>query len=153
MAKQISPVDLEFLVEDSNIQKTLVPTSAVKLNPMEADVFAGFNDELVGYIQIPDESHGRLFKHCKLSSIGFVAKDGLSYVPVFVFLCNTAIFDSDIYKNVNYQEMPWVVLYHGRDNCSYGCRFASEFEANRFVKNGFVNGFFHVHGKLEFYNS
>lgn len=153
MAKPISPVDLEFLVDDSKIPKTLVAASSVKLKPMEADVFAGFLDDLVGYIQIPDESHGRLFKHCELSSIGFVAKDGLSYVPVFVFLCDTAIFDSDIYKNVNYREMPWVVLYHGIDNCSYGRRFASEFDANRFVKNGFVNGFFNVHGKLEFYNS
>lgn len=153
MAKPISPVDLEFLVEDSKIQKALVPASAVKLNPMEADVFGGFLDNLVGFVQIPDESHGRLFKHCQFSSIGFVAKNGLSYVPVFVFLCDTAIFDSDIYKNVNFQETPWVVLYHGRDNHSYGRRFTSEFDANRFVKNGFVNGFFHVHGKLEFYNS
>lgn len=153
MAKPISPVDLEFLVEDSKIQKALVPASAVKLNPMEADVFAGWLDDLVGYIQIPDESHGRLFKHCELSSIGFVAKDGLSYVPVCVFTSDTAVFDSEIFCGKSFDGLPWVVLYHGRDNCSYGRRFVSEFDANRFVKNGFVNGFFNVHGKLEFYNS
>lgn len=153
MAKPISPVDLDFLVTDLKIPQSLVPASLVKLNPMEADVFAGFLDNLVGYIQIPDESHGRLFKHCQFSTISFVAKDGLSYLPVFVFHCDDAIFDSDIYKNIDMQAIPWVVLYHGRDNHSYGRRFKTEFEANRFVKNGYVNGFDNVHGKLEFYNS
>lgn len=153
MAKPISPVDLEFLVEDSKIPKNLVAASSVKLDPMEADVFAGFLDDMVGFIQIPDRTHGRLFKHCSFSTIGFSGKDGLNYLPVFVFQCDTAIFDSDIYKNVNFQELPWVVLYHGRDNHSYGRRFKTEFEANRFVKNGYVNGFSNVHGKLEFYNS
>lgn len=153
MAKQISPIDLEFLVSDCNIPLTLIPADKVKLDPMEADVFSGFLKDLIGFNQVPDKQHGRLEKDCQLSSIGFVAKDGLSYVPVFLFLCETAIFDSDIYKNVNYQETPWVVLYHGNDNHSYGRRFKNEFEANRFVTNGFVNGFFHVHGKLEFYNS
>lgn len=153
MAKPISPVDIEFLVEDSKIPKTLVAASSVKLNSMEAAVFAGFLDNLVGFIQIPDQTHGRLFKHCSFSTIGFTGKDGLSYIPVFVFQSVTAIFDSDIYKNVNFQELPWVVLYHGCDNHSYGRRFKTEFEANRFVKNGYVNGFSNVHGKLEFYNS
>lgn len=153
MAKPISPVDLEFLVEDSKIPKTLVSASSVKLDPMEADVFAGFLDDLVGFIQIPDQSHGRLFKHCLFSTIGFSGKNGLNYLPVFVFQCDTAIFDSDIYKNIDMKATPWVVLYHGRDNHSYGRRFKTEFEANRFVKNGYVNGFDNVHGKLEFYNS
>jgi len=153
MTKPISPVDLEFLAADSNISLDLIPVDKVKIDRMSADVFSGFNQHLIGFNQVPSEDHGRLHTHCHLSNIGFLAKDGLSYVPVFKFLQEDAIFDSDIYDNKPYQQTPWVVLYHGHDNCSYGMRFKNEFDADRFVKRGYLNGFFNVYGKLKFYNS
>lgn len=153
MPKPISPVDLDFLVEDSGIPLVLVKPETVRLNQMEADVFAGFIESLVGFIQIPDDQHGRLFTHCNFSQIGFEAKDKKSYLPVFIFEKNEAFFDSEIYNDHAFATKPWVVLYHGRDNCSYGRRFKSKFEATRFSEKGFVNGFSNVAGKLEFYNS
>jgi hypothetical protein len=153
MPKPIAPVDLEFLITDSKIPLTLVPADRVKLNPMEADVFKGFEKHLVGFNQIPSKDNGRLFTHCLFSQIGFDSKDGLGYIPVFVFEEEGTIFDSEIFMAKSYEGHKWVVLYHGLGNHSYGRRFRSEFDAMKFVKNGFKNGFQNVTGKLEFYNS
>jgi hypothetical protein len=153
MAKPISPVDFEILVKDSKIPLTLISVDNVKLDPMDADVFAGFKNHIVGFNQVPAKEHGRLFTHCKLSNIGFVAKNGLSYVPVFMFVHENELFDSELYSEKSCDGLPIVVLYHGVDNASYGRRFKSEFEANSFIKNGFKNGFDNISGKLEFYNS
>lgn len=153
MSKPIHPVDLDFLITDSKIPLSLISEKDVSLNPMEADVFGGFQKDLIGFNEIPSEKHGRLFTHCLFSNIGFVAKNGLSYIPVFVFEEEGTIFDSEIFQAKNYEGHKWVVLYHGRDNHSYGRRFRSEFEAMKFVSNGFKNGFENVTGKLEFYNS
>lgn len=153
MAKAIAPVDLEFLVTDSKIPLTPIPAQHIKLNPMEAAVFEGFEPFLAGFSQVPAKEHGRLHTHCILSCISFTAQDGLSYVPIFVFERTERFFDSEIYQGKSFEGLNWIALYHGNDNCSYGRRFRSEFDALRFVKKGFVNGFENVSGKLDFYNS
>lgn len=153
MAKAIAPVDLEFLVADSKIPLNPIPAQHVKINPMESAVFGGLEPFMVGFAQVPSKEHGRLNTHCVLSNISFTAQDGLSYVPVFVFERNDRFFDPEIYQGKSFEGLSWIALYHGNDNCSYGRRFRSEFDALRFVKKGFVNGFENVSGKLDFYNS
>lgn len=153
MSKPIHPVDIDFLLNASKIRLGIVPADSVKLDPMSADVFAGFNDDLIGFIQVPSEKDGRLYKHCELSRISFNAKDGLFYVPVFVFEYKDAVFDSEIFCNKSFEGLDWVVLYHGHDNCSYGRRFKSKFDAMNFTQKGCLNGFQNLIGKLDFYNS
>lgn len=151
--KCISPVDLDFLVSDSNIPLSLFTSDLIKVPAVNSSVYSGFVNDLKGFIRIPEKTDGRLFDHCKFSHIGFTARDGKPYLPVFIFREEGTFFDSEIFNAKPYEGLFWIVLYHGQDNISYGKRFRSEFEAKRFVDNGFVNGFENVSGKLEFYNS
>ena len=153
MPKPISPFDLDLLISDSKIPLELISVNDVKLNPMDASVYSGFNEHLIGFNQVPVKEHGRLFTHCLFSNIGFVAHNGLSYVPVFLLHTEDTFFDKEVFYAKPYPGLRWIVLYHGQDNCSYGRRFRSESEAREFVNHGFKNGFESFSGKLDFYNS
>ncbi len=108
------------------------------------------NDQLIngflGFIEIPNNTI--LNNYNQLQNITFTSLSGRNFVPVYLFHSEQFHFDD---KDEEFNDKKWIVFYHGTDNASYGKRFKTKEEAEKFADLGFKAGLYP--NKLNFFNS
>jgi hypothetical protein len=170
----IAQSDIEDLSNNSNIP--LIPNSGedVGVEKYMQEYQSGFKSsnqttEFLGYIEVPNaKEHAVLHNFNTLSLIAAQSTTGKYYVPVFLFDGRVGyaeheadeeyegyFFDGGegVYGKVDIKklnnEKPYIVMYLGTDNASYGQRFETIEKAKAFIALGFKAGF----KDLLFYNS
>lgn len=107
-----------------------------------------YEGSFVGFIQIPNEKYTLIYNNNTLSHIAAQNDDGDLFVAVHLFKAEREFFDPE--SDENFTEKPYVVLFYGTDNSSYGKRFVTKEEALQFIKLGYLAG---IDQNLDYYNS
>ena len=123
--------------------------------------------EFLGYIEVPNEKeHSILHNYSQFCAMSAAGKEGKMYVSVYLFDGRANPLDKDDCGfffdsgdggddmstdaiNALNEDMPWIVMFYGTDNMSYGQRFKDIEDARKFAGLGFKAGF----EKLRYYNS
>jgi len=115
-----------------------------------SDNFHSLDEEnsFVGFIQIPNEKYTLIYNNNTLSHIAAQNDDGELFVAVHLFKAEREFFDPE--SEENFIEKPYIVLFYGTDNSSYGKRFVTKEEALQFIKLGYLAG---IDQNLDYYNS
>lgn len=147
--KMISQNDLDAIVKQMPTPTDLI--KEVKLNKI-GKWMEDYNKEtgtiskgFIGFIQLTENTILKQF--CPLSQICFTGEDNKPYIPVYLLEEKGKFFDSN---DDDSAEKPFIIFFHGTDNCSYGERFETFEEANKFISKGFACS---LNKKLRFFNS
>lgn len=146
-------------LKSGTLVSELLKENGISLNPNKdisifdksyEDYFTFEGAVFVGTIELPTKKENELYKKCiDFVSISIESKDKKSYIPVFIMENKNIFFENDKEYNVK----PWVVLYLGIDNVSYGKRFGNKKEAMDFVNKGCLASIEDFGYKLKTYNS
>lgn len=150
--KLITQEDISDLSRSCGISKGCVH-SPLEFNNEYAQDIDSWHEGFEGFIELPNkQEHSILYSYNKLSHITQETVDKRLYIPVFVNETRRAFFDDPHETAELIDAKPWVVLFLGNDNCSYGYRFETKDKAMNYLKAGFEVGL-PTHPKLYFYNS
>lgn len=147
--KMISQNDIDQIAKSINTPTNLVHDVQInehgewihQYNKEKGKINSGF----IGFIELTKNTILKSF--CPLTHICFTDINNTPFIPVYLFKEEKTFFDS---ADSDSEEKPFIVFFHGTDNCSYGERFTTIEEAEKFISKGFACA---LNKKLRFFNS